>query len=101
MNDQFLAKLIEQEYLTENVGKRLVEDASFSGKKIEDLIYERRLVNEEDVAMIKSSLSGVPYKKIDPKTISEQVLALLPEETISNYKTIRIFHWLFIWMDNF
>ena len=59
-------------------------------KNVEDLIYERRLINEEILVNAKSRILSVPYKKIKIEEIEEELLKLIPEETVRNYKVIPI-----------
>lgn len=87
---QFLDKLVSGQFLSSDQADRLLQEAETSNKLVEQLIYERHLVDEVEVANVKSELTGVPFKEINPKTISDEILKLLPEETIINYKVIPI-----------
>lgn len=81
-------KLVNAGVVTERDAKRLLEDGSFSGKRAEDLLYERRLADEYDVVKVKSALSGIPWKKVEVKEIPEDLLKSVPEELINNYKAV-------------
>lgn len=85
---QLLDKLVEVGLLSQSRAGKLLEESDLVKKPVEDLIYDRRLVEEGDLAKIKSELLGVPYKKIDVNQIDDETLALLPEETVNNYKVI-------------
>ena len=85
---QLLDKLVEVGLLSQSRAGKLLEESDLVKKSVEDLIYDRRLVEEGDLAKVKSELLGVPYKKIDVNQIDDETLALLPEETVNNYKVI-------------
>jgi type IV pilus assembly protein PilB len=48
------------------------------------------LVNEEKIAGIKSRFLKVPYKKIKVDEIKDELLKVIPEETVRNYKVIPV-----------
>jgi type IV pilus assembly protein PilB len=85
---QLLDKLVEVGLLSQSRAGKLLEEADLVKKPVEDIIYDRRLVEEGDLAKVKSELLGVPYKKIDVSQIDDKTLSLLPEETVNNYKVI-------------
>ncbi len=87
-NKTFLQELTKEGLLTEESTKKIITDASLGRVSAEELIHDRRLVDEEAIAKIKSRVLGVPYKKIKIEEVEEDILKLVPEETIRNYKVI-------------
>jgi hypothetical protein len=85
---QFLEKLAEVGLLPAAQISKLLNEAQLGHQPVEELLYERRLVDEEEVAKVKSGLLGIAYKAIDPQSISDEVLQLLPEEIAVNYQAI-------------
>lgn len=89
MDDKkLLDKLSEAGLLSAKMADKLLEEAKVAKKSVEDSIYDRRLVDEEEVAKVKSELLQIPYKKVDASEISDETLKLLPEETVMNYKVV-------------
>ena len=62
-NKLFLQELIKQGLLTDRAAEKLAAEVVLVKRNIDDLIYERRLVDEEKLLNIKSKILGVPYKK--------------------------------------
>lgn len=85
-----LNTLVEQNLLSADQVEKLAREAGVLNKTPEALMYERRLVDEKDVARIKSFLLKVPYQAVNHANVSQDVLDLLPEETVVNYKVIPI-----------
>jgi type IV pilus assembly protein PilB len=85
---QLLDKLVEVGLLSQSRAGKLLEESDLVKKPVENIIYDRRLVEEGDLAKVKSELLGIPYKKIDVNQLDDKTLALLPEETVNNYKVI-------------
>lgn len=89
MKDQDLIQsLIGVKFLTKEVGDKLLKDAQTEKKSVEEIIYDRRLVDETELAKIKSKTLGIPYKKIDPEIIAKDILEIIPPETANRYKII-------------
>lgn len=91
MENKFLVDaLIKEGILREETGKKVLQEAAFIRRPVEELINERRLVDEEKLTKIKGQLLNIPYKKINPEEIGDDIIKLLPEETVRNYKVIPI-----------
>ncbi|OGY63094.1 MAG: hypothetical protein A2745_01600 [Candidatus Harrisonbacteria bacterium RIFCSPHIGHO2_01_FULL_44_13] len=91
MKDQDLLKsLIEAGFLTSDQEDKISKESAVLHKSAEDIIYGRHLVDEAEVAKIKSRLLGVPYKKVDVDELGDELLGLIPEETARTYKVFPI-----------
>lgn len=87
MDSQILfQELTKKNLLAAEDGKKILRDAAFSQKDAEELLYERNLISETEIAAVKSQLLGVPYKKIASGEISDETLKLIPEATSRAYK---------------
>lgn len=87
MTDQELVKeLVKRRLLKEEDGERALRDGAFVNRPLEEVLYEKRLIDDVVVAKVKSELLGVPYKKIDPETVGEDLIRLVPRETAITYR---------------
>src|SRR3989344_9574650 len=87
MNDQILLDgLVKKNLLTREVGEKIFRDAQLLKKSSENLLYDRHLVDEIEVAKIKSQILGVPYKKFNLEEINDELLKIIPESTARTYK---------------
>ncbi len=89
-NKILLSEIVKQNLISDDISKKILQEAILAKKSVEDLIYERRLVDEEKLANIKSQLLGIPYKKIKSEDISEEILKSISEDAVRNYKSIPI-----------
>src|SRR3989344_1531567 len=85
---QLLDGIVAGGFLNSDAAQKILKDAALVGKKPEEIIYERHLVPEEEVAKIKSSLLKIPYKKLAVEEITKDFLANIPEEVARTYKVI-------------
>ncbi|MCP6720201.1 MAG: GspE/PulE family protein [Patescibacteria group bacterium] len=91
MTDQALFKeLVEKKVLDKSLAEKTLRDAGFTGRSAEEILYEKRLVDEIVTAKVKSELLGAPYKKIDPTAIPDDLLKIIPYETSKTYRVIPI-----------
>jgi type IV pilus assembly protein PilB len=79
-------ELIKRGILTKEQGEKLKNEAFNSGKTEEELILEKRILDEERLFQIKSETLGISLKKVD--TIPLKVLEEIPKETIEFYKIL-------------
>lgn len=91
MTDQELFKeLVDKKVISQSVSDQILKEASLSASSAEELLYERRVADEVGVAKVKSALFGAPYKKIDPASISNELLQVIPKDTSQNYRIIPV-----------
>ncbi|MEK7195931.1 MAG: GspE/PulE family protein [Patescibacteria group bacterium] len=86
MNDrQLIEALIKKTLLSEELGQKLILESGQTGKSVEDILYTRHLLDEVSVAKTKSEILGIPYKKIKPDEITEELIKVIPLETATTY----------------
>ncbi len=88
--DQFLTGLENSGLIDEATSKRLKKEVLLSGRAIEEIIQERRIVDDVKVAEFKSGLSKIPFQKIDFDNYDDSLLSLIPEETVRTYSVAPI-----------
>lgn len=85
---KLLKALVDGGFFSAEQAERVAKRAASLGKSAEELIYDERLVAEEEVAKAKSQLLKIPYRKIDPDAVGEELLRMIPGETARNYKAV-------------
>lgn len=86
--NNLIQEIVKAGLLSETAAKKIIEEASLAGKDSEELLYERRLLDEVEAAKIKSRLLGVPYKAFKASEIASELLKVIPEETVRNYRIV-------------
>ncbi len=87
-NKILIQEFVKDGLLDEESAKKILQEASLSGRKVDELIYERRLADEDKTNEIKGRLLNVPYKKFKVEEVPDEILKLIPEETVRNYKVV-------------
>jgi type IV pilus assembly protein PilB len=83
---ELLQALIARGVVSEEQGVFLKKDITIAGRGLEDLIYERHIVDDAKVATVKSELLGVPYQKVDTASVDGSLFAIIPEDTMRTYR---------------
>jgi type IV pilus assembly protein PilB len=87
-DEQLLDQLKSQGLIDETAANRLRRDALIGDTSIQSIIWQKRLVDDDKLAQIKSAAIKVPVKKIDPAEIDAKLLRMIPEETARHYAVI-------------
>ncbi|MFA6136409.1 MAG: GspE/PulE family protein [Candidatus Paceibacterota bacterium] len=87
-NSVLIKKLIDDGFLNQENGQKLLSEASLSRIPVDEIIYERRVVSEDVLLKAKSQILSIPSKKVDPESISDDLIKLVPEQTVRNFKVI-------------
>ncbi len=80
-----IGALVGTQALSSEQGDALLRESASVRKRAEDIIYDRRLVDDVTVARAKSGLSGIPYMKVSPDTITPELMKLVPEASVATY----------------
>lgn len=80
--------LVERGFLTPEVLPRLRSQAAEAGKTVEQLIYEQKIVPEEQLVRAKSALLNIPYVSLEGREIPLEILNLIPLEAARMYQMV-------------
>ncbi len=87
-NDQLLQELETRELVSKDALTKIKREVLISGRGAEDLIHERRLIDDEKIAEMKSQILKIPYQKIDFSKFDDSMLNLMSEETVRTYGVV-------------
>ena len=85
-----IQELVKSNLLTQLAANKVLKEAFLLQKAPEDLLYERRLVDQKELAKVKSRLLNVPFQEVKIDDISDEILKTIPEETSRTYKLMPI-----------
>lgn len=85
-----IQQLVEKGILDQEKATVLEWEAKTSGKKEEDLILEKRLLDEKSLFNLKSENLKIPLKEVAPDSVSLEVMQMIPEETAKFYKMVSL-----------
>ncbi len=85
----FLSTLIQKGLLSDEQARQILLEIKTTNKRAEEIIVEKNLVAEKDLAQVKSELFKLPVKFFAKnETIPQTILNIIPEDTARHYKFI-------------
>ncbi len=89
MDARILAKnLIGKSLIADELAQKLIMESQTTGQSFEEIIFLRRLIDDEKIAHAKSEILGIPYMKANPSSIPVEVFKIIPENTARSYKFV-------------
>ncbi len=83
--EQLLAELQKAQMIDGATAQRIQREALLANRPLEEALYVKRIVDDGEVAELKSKMLNVPYQKIDIDHFDESLLRVVPETTARTY----------------
>ncbi|NMB92541.1 MAG: type II/IV secretion system protein [Parcubacteria group bacterium] len=85
----FLSSLLQKGLIKEEQARQILLEIKTSNKRAEELLLDKKLIDDKTSAQIKSELFKLPIKIFQKnETIPQSVLNLVPEDTARHYNFI-------------
>ncbi|MBA3047040.1 GspE/PulE family protein [Patescibacteria group bacterium] len=85
---ELLNLLLQENLVSINNLSEIKSLSEQGGKSIEDIIFEKNLVDPEEYIKVKSRVYGMPYESLLETKISDLALIVIPPEVAKNYKVV-------------
>jgi type IV pilus assembly protein PilB len=83
-----LQSLVKKNLLASEVADDIKEEAKRTQKLVEEILLEKKLVEEELLFTVKSEGLEIPLRSIEAKDIPLKVLELIPEDSAAHYRMV-------------
>ncbi len=87
---KIVQELFAQAILSEQAKDKIEKEIISTQKTEEELILEKKLISEDKLFEIKSKIFNIPFKKVKPEDVPQELLEIIPEESEINYKMVPI-----------
>lgn len=82
-----LKVLIDNQIINQDLALRIEKEAEVLERNVEEIIYDKKIVDEKTVAKIKGKIFGLPVKFLaKDEKIPSEIVNLIPENVARNYK---------------
>ncbi len=89
MDAQVLLKnLVEKKLIDQESSEKILRESFLTQKSVEEIIFNKRLVDDVEIAKTKSQILKVPFKQFKAETIGRDILQYISEETARTYKVV-------------
>ncbi|KKT76171.1 MAG: General secretory pathway protein E [Microgenomates group bacterium GW2011_GWA1_Microgenomates_45_10] len=84
----FISQLVSMNALSEELAQKIQLESATTGRSIDDIITEKKLVDQETITKAKAAFFNVPFIKLSEIGISPEALAAIPKALAERYKLI-------------
>ena len=84
-NEKIVEFLISEGIISREQAENIISESKEAGKDIFNVILDKKLAGEEELAKAKADFLGVPYINLEEETISGEALDEIPEESAAYY----------------
>ena len=87
--DHTLIKLLKRNNVaTDEQLETLVDEAERSGRTLQDIVLDSKIINEVALTKMFAEYADIPYIEVDPRDISDDALNQIPERTARQYNAV-------------
>ncbi|MFA5870637.1 MAG: ATPase, T2SS/T4P/T4SS family [Candidatus Paceibacterota bacterium] len=90
LDRQFIEELVRRGIVSQPIAERVLQEALLSGGSAEEILYEKKIVDEANILKIKSEIYKAPYRKVDTKSVPEELFKLISRDMVLTYRVIPI-----------
>lgn len=88
---KLISELYKQNKINEQKKNDLMAEVEKSGKSEEEVVLNNKIISEQELFSLKSTIAKIPLFKPKPEEIPLDVLELISEEAAINYKMTSLF----------
>ena len=82
-----LKALVEKNLISQTLAERIEKEAEVLGRRVEEVVLDKKVVDEPTLLEIKSKLLGLPIKHLSQdEEIDTNILNLIPKDSARNYQ---------------
>ena len=89
MDAQVLLKaLVEKKLIDQEGSEKILRESFLTQKSVEEIIYNKRVIDDVELAKLKSQILKVPFKKFKVEDIGKDILQYISEDIARTYKVV-------------
>ncbi len=87
-NKEFLELLKQEKIIDEQQAADIATEAKETGKKAEDIVVDKKIIDSEKLVETQAKSRGLPYASLLETDIPKDVLNIISQEVAQNYRVI-------------
>lgn len=87
-NERLKSFILDAGLVSEDVINQAVEESGKTGKKLGDLLVEKKLMDADQIRQLYSYILGIPFVNLEKEIIPKEVLQLISEPIAKKYKIV-------------
>jgi type IV pilus assembly protein PilB len=87
-NERLKSFILDAELLSEEVVNEAIEESGKVGKRLGDVLLEKKLLDSNQIRQLYSYILGIPFVNLEKEIIPREILQVIPEPIAKKYKII-------------
>jgi len=87
-NERLKNLLIDSKKSTPEQIAECLEESKTANKSLYSVVISRNIATDEELVKLYAEASGIPYIKLDPKTVTKETVSAIPERIAHQYMAI-------------
>jgi type IV pilus assembly protein PilB len=87
-NERLKSFVLDAELLSEEVINEAIEESNKAGKRLGDVLLEKKLLDSNQLRQLYSYILGIPFVNLEKEIIPREILQIIPEPIAKKYKII-------------
>jgi len=87
-NDRLKIFILDAGLLSEDVIDQAIKESGQAGKRLSDVLVEKKLLDSNQVRQLYSYILGIPFVNLEKEIISRDILQIIPEPIAKKYKIV-------------
>jgi type IV pilus assembly protein PilB len=87
-NERLKSFVLDAELLSEEVINEAIEESNKVGKRLGDVLLEKKLLDSNQIRQLYSYILGIPFVNLEKEIIPREILQIIPEPIAKKYKII-------------
>jgi len=87
-NERLKSFILDAGLLTEEVINEAIKEGDKAGKRLGDVLLEKKLLDSNQMRQLYSYILGIPFVNLEKEIIPKEILQIIPEPIAKKYKII-------------
>ncbi len=87
-NERLKSFILDSELVKEETINQEMEESQKTGKRLGDLLVEKKILSSNQIRQLYSYILGVPFVNLEKELIPKEVLRVIPEPIAKKYKIV-------------
>ncbi|MDI6778082.1 MAG: ATPase, T2SS/T4P/T4SS family [Patescibacteria group bacterium] len=87
-NERLKSFILDAGLVSEDVISQAISESEKTGKKLGDVLVEKKLMDANQIRQLYSYILGIPFVNLEKEIIPKEVLQLIPEPIAKKYKIV-------------
>jgi type IV pilus assembly protein PilB len=87
-NERLKSFILDAGFLNEEIIDQIIAESNKAGKRLGDLLVEKKLLSYDQVRQLYAYILGIPFVNLEKEIIPREILQIIPEPIAKKYQIV-------------